>query len=81
LEGKIVLEQVMKARGIEEAQIHSFLTWLNGNIHNRAAFTPDAIAPIPLGETQRWSRRFENRENSYTVAGSRTAMTANYLVN
>jgi hypothetical protein len=71
----------MKAHGIEEAQIHSFLTWLNGKIHKPAAFTPDTIAAIPLRETQDWSRRFENRENSYTVAGSRTAITANYLVN
>lgn len=81
MKAKIVPEHIMKARGIEETQIHSFLTWLNGKIHTSAAFTPDAIAPIPLDETQSWSRRFESRENSYTVAGSRTTMTANYLVN
>jgi hypothetical protein len=40
----------MKAREIEEAQIHSFLTWSNGKIHKPAAFTSDATAPIPLGE-------------------------------
>jgi len=71
----------MKAHEIEGTQIHSFLTWSIGKIHKPAAFTPEATAPIPLGETQSWSRRFENRENSYAVAGSRTAMTANYLVN
>jgi len=59
----------MKTRGREEAQIHSFLTWLNGKSHTPTAFTPDTTAPIPLGETQNWSTQFENRENSYIYGG------------